>query len=284
MQKTILFTVLALLAFAGNSILCRLALNEGAIDAASFTSIRLLSGALFLLLLVGIKAKEKLWLSKGKWLSACLLFLYAIAFSYSYVDIDTGTGALILFGSVQVTMVLFSFFKGHKLILAEWFGLIVAFSGLLVLLLPGAATPTISAFLLMVLSGFAWAFYTIAGRDSKTPLLDTAGIFIKTIPLITLLTLGTYEHMKISNEGVLLAVLSGVVTSGLGYAIWYAALAKLSVTQAAIFQLTVPIIAAFGGVLFSHELITAQLLVSSLLVLGGIFINIIGKWHVQVKA
>ncbi|MEB8433448.1 DMT family transporter [Cocleimonas sp. KMM 6892] len=276
-MKTILFTVLALLAFAGNSVLCRLALKGDVIDAASFTAIRLFSGIVFLMLLVVIQTKGKVNLKKGSWLSAFLLFLYGITFSYAYISLDTGTGALILFGVVQVTMILTGLLQGKSLIPIEWIGLCLAFSGLVLFLVPGAAAPSLSGFGLMTLSGIAWAFYTLAGRGSQNPLLDTTNNFLRTLPFILLLIFFTVDKAQLSSQGVLLAILSGSVTSGLGYAIWYSALSGLTITKAAIIQLSVPIIAAIGGVIFVSEEITTMLIVSSLLVLGGILVVILGK-------
>lgn len=285
MFKTILLTVLALLAFAGNSVLCRLALNDNIIDAASFTSIRLFSGAIFLLLLISINAhkspKKIINIKAGSWLSAFFLFIYAGAFSYAYISLDTGTGALILFGSVQVTMILSDIFKGKKLILTEWLGLIIAFIGLIILLMPSASAPSLTGFLLMAISGIAWGFYTLAGRGSKTPLVDTTNNFLRTLPFIGLLMLLTLSHIELSNEGILLAVMSGTVTSGLGYAIWYSALSGLTVKHAAIIQLSVPVIAAIGGVIFSNETINIELITSSFLVLGGVLTVIMGKQSME---
>lgn len=286
MFNTIILTTLALIAFAGNSVLCRIALSDNTIDAASFTSIRLFSGALFLLFLVRIKAKTTNTKNKatthinnkqGRWLPAFFLFIYAGAFSFGYISLDTGTGALILFGSVQVTMIVADIIKGKKLVLIEWLGLFLAFIGLFYLLLPGATAPSLTGFSLMAMSGIAWGFYTLAGKGSKTPLLDTSSNFLRTLPFIGLLTVLTFTNTELSNQGIILAIVSGTITSGLGYAIWYSALAGLTVTNAAIIQLSVPIIAALGGVIFSSEIISFELIVSSFLVLGGVFIVIMGK-------
>ena len=281
MFKTLLLTTLALLAFAGNSVLSRLALNDNVIDAASFTSIRLFSGIVFLLFLVTVSRKTNVDLKKGSWLSSLFLFLYALSFSYAYITLDTGTGALILFGTVQVTMIVYGFIKGNKLQLIEWAGLCIAFLGLIILLLPSATTPSFSGFLLMAISGIAWGFYTLAGKGSTTPLLDTTNNFLRTFPFIIIFLISVMilnlESFQLSKQGVVLAIVSGAISSGLGYAIWYSALAGLSGTQAAIIQLSVPIIAAFGGVIFSNEIITQQLTLSSLLVLGGVFVVIVGK-------
>ena len=281
MIKVTFLTVLSLLAFAGNSVLCRLALSDDVIDPASFTSIRLLSGILFLLLLVSIKTKTRLGAESGSWLSSWFLFLYAIAFSYSYVTLDTGTGALILFGSVQVTMIVSGLLKGAKLLAIEWAGLCCAFGGLCALLLPGGSAPSLLGFVLMVLSGIAWGCYTLAGKGSKAPLLDTASNFLRTLPFIALVTLLTFDAAQLSSHGIVLAIVSGAITSGLGYAVWYSVLPALTVTKAAVVQLTVPIIAAFGGVLFSNEVITIQLMISSILVLGGVLVVIVGKQYVK---
>jgi drug/metabolite transporter (DMT)-like permease len=269
-MRTTVLTTLALLAFAGNSVLCRLALNSGEIDAASFTSFRLFSGAVFLLILVAIKTRKVIDVKSGSWLSAMFLFAYAITFSYAYISLDTGTGALILFGAVQITMIVSGLIKGNMLSIVEWIGLALAFTGLCILLLPGASSPSLVGFFLMAISGIAWGFYTLAGRGSKSPLIDTTNNFLRTIPLVLLIMFFTIADTEISNRGVVLAVASGALASGLGYAIWYTALAGLTVTQAAVAQLSVPIIAAFGGVIFSSETINTGLIVSSVFILGGI--------------
>lgn len=285
MYKTILLTTLALIAFAGNSVLCRLALSDNIIDAASFTSIRLFSGALFLVFLITIttrkNTKETSNNKKGSWLSALFLFIYAAAFSYAYISLDTGTGALILFGAVQVTMIVADIIKGKKLVLIEWLGLFIAFIGLFYLLLPSATAPSLTGFVLMASSGIAWGFYTLAGKGSKTPLLDTSGNFLRTLPFIGLLTVLTFTNTELSNQGIILAIASGTITSGLGYAIWYSALAGLTVTNAAIIQLSVPIIAALGGIIFANESISFVLIISSFLVLGGVLTVIMGKRCIQ---
>lgn len=277
MIKAIYLTTLALLAFAGNSILCRFALGELSIDAVSFTSIRLFSGALFLLFVVRVTSKTPLNIVRGSWSGACFLFIYAITFSFAYISLDTGTGALILFGFVQATMITFSLLKGEKLSMAQWIGLVVALVGLVILLLPGASAPSLSGFMLMAVSGMAWAFYTIIGKSSTTPLADTTSNFVKTLPFVAVVTLLSLSSMKITNQGIALAALSGALTSGLGYAIWYAALREITVTQAAIFQLLVPIIATVAGVLFFKEVITPNLTIASASILGGILIFIIRK-------
>ena len=289
--KIIASTVFALFAFAANSVLCRLALGSGAIDAASFTTIRLLSGITILFLLIQFTrqlqksdAKTKVK-TKGSWLSAIMLFIYAVAFSFGYISLDTGTGALILFGAVQITMILSNVVSGIKLHWSEWLGLVIAFAGFVYLILPSVTTPSLTGFILMSISGMAWAFYTLLGRKSTNALNDTAFNFLRTSPFIFILMLFSLNSLHISESGFMLAVLSGAIASGVGYFVWYIALAGLSVTQAAVLQLFVPIIAAVGGVIFTSELITVRLIESSALVLGGILMVILGRYYfVQLKA
>ena len=272
MIKASFLTFLALLAFAGNSILCRLALGNEAIDAASFTAIRLSAGAVFLLLIVLLKTPKTAILSHGSWPASLCLFLYAATFSLAYLSLDTGLGALILFAFVQITLIIASIVKGNNLVFKEWAGFAIALLGLTILLLPGASTPSLSGFVLMLIAGVSWGGYTLCGKDSTTPLFDTTGNFIKALPMAAIMLLIFIEETALSNTGIVLAIVSGAVTSGLGYAIWYAALREITVTQAAIFQLTVPIIATVAGIMFANESITTGFIVSALLILGGIFI------------
>lgn len=275
--KTILLTGMALIAFAANSVLCRLALGNGAIDASSFTGIRLLSGAIALFIILSIKGENKGALSKGSWLASFTLFLYAITFSYAYLSVDTGTGALILFGSVQITMIMLSLISGTRLHFIEWSGVIIAFTGFVYLIFPNITTPSINGFILMTISGASWGIYTLKGRSSINPLMDTTYNFIRTIPFVVLLAFFTMQNTNYSSEGIILALISGAITSGVGYTIWYIALGSISSTQAAVIQLSVPIIAAIGGVLFVSEIITIRLIISASIVLSGILMVVIGK-------
>ncbi|TQV82661.1 DMT family transporter [Exilibacterium tricleocarpae] len=277
--KIVLCTTLALLAFAGNSILCRLALGTGTIDAASFTTIRLLSGIVVLAAILQITKAGNEQISKGSWRASFMLFLYAATFSFAYISLDTGTGALILFGSVQITMILASLISGNKLHYSEWIGMLTAFCGFVYLIMPGLATPSLMGFILMTVAGIAWGIYTLAGRGSKNPLSDTAHNFLRTLPFVAILVAATFQYANLSREGILLAVLSGGIASGLGYAVWYIALGGLLVTQAAVVQLIVPVIAAVGGVLFANEVISLRLLLSSIMILGGILTVILGKHY-----
>jgi drug/metabolite transporter (DMT)-like permease len=282
--KTLIFTVLALVAFAANSVLCRLALGENTIDASSFTVIRLLSGTLVLLAILQIHHTKNKPHSKGSWTAGIMLFLYAITFSFSYITLDTGTGALILFGSVQITMIFLSIISGNRLHITEWMGVSISFAGFVYLILPGVTTPSVTGFLLMTVAGIAWGIYTLRGRGSDNPLMDTTYNFLRTIPLVILLAIVTIQNTHYSTEGILLAALSGGIASGIGYTIWYTALGGLSATLAAVVQLSVPVIAALGGIIFVSEAITLRLTLSAIMILGGILLVILGRYYfVQIK-
>lgn len=277
--KTLSFTSFALIAFAANSVLCRLALGEHTIDAASFTVIRLISGAVTLVLILNIMSAGKSTASNVSWIATLMLFLYAITFSFAYITLDTATGALILFGAVQMTMILITLKSGQRLHNAEWIGVIIAFTGFLYLVLPNVTTPSFSGFVLMTVAGIAWGIYTLKGRGSKNPLADTAANFSRTIPLVAVLALIAIPYVDLSIKGVVLAILSGAVASGIGYTVWYAALGGLSAVQAAVVQLLVPVIAATGGVAFVSEAISLRLVISAIMILGGILIVVLGKHY-----
>ena len=270
---------MALIAFAANSVLCRLALGNEAIDASSFTVIRLLSGTIVLLIIIATSRNIKGSSEKGSWTASFMLFLYAITFSYAYISLDTGAGALILFGSVQITMILLSLISGTRLHYIEWAGVTIAFTGFVYLIMPGITAPSAIGFLLMTVAGIAWGIYTLKGRGSKNPLMDTAYNFLRTTPLVILLAITTIANVNYSSEGIFLASLSGGITSGIGYTIWYIALGGLSSTQAAVLQLSVPVIAALGGVIFVSEAITSRLTISATMVLGGILMVILGRYY-----
>lgn len=277
--KTSLLTSLALIAFAANSVLCRLALGNESIDASSFTVIRLLSGSFALFIIFCMNGNRTKASSNGSWSASFLLFTYAITFSIAYLSVDTGTGALILFGSVQITMILLSIASGTRLHASEWFGLIMAFTGFIYLIYPSISSPSINGLILMTISGISWGLYTLMGKRSKNPLMDTTYNFVRTIPFVVVLAILTIQHISYSSEGVILAILSGAITSGIGYTIWYIALRELSSTQAAVVQLSVPVIASVGGVLIVSEPITQRLIVSAIIVLSGILMVILGKYY-----
>ena len=282
MLKTISLTSIALIGFAANSVLNRLALSEGSIDAPSFTIIRLLSGAIVLFIILSAKNYKKTPSnSKGSWVSSSMLFTYAITFSLAYVTLDTATGALILFAAVQISMLLISILKGTRLSSLEWFGILIAFVGFVYLVYPDLETPSVKGFVLMAIAGTAWGVYTLNGRGTQDALADSAYNFIRTIPFVVALLVLTYSHSSYSTQGIVLAVLSGAIASGIGYTIWYAALKGLSSTQAAVVQLSVPIIAAVGGVVFVSEQVTQRLMISIIFILGGILLVVLGKKNVH---
>ena len=278
--ETILFTTFAMVAFASNSFLNRLALGQGTIDAASYTTIRLASGALMLLLLAVLQRKNGQPILRGSWLSAALLFLYALSFSFAYLNLSTGTGALILFGSVQVTMILVALKNGEGPLALEWTGLFLALGGLVYLVFPGLTAPSPLGSASMTLAGIAWGFYTLRGRGSQNPLADTAGNFLYAVPMILFIRLISLGDVRISMNGVLFAAISGALASGLGYVVWYAALRGLTTTRAATVQLSVPVLAAWSGVVFLSENVSIRLLLAGALILGGIGLSVAGRRRV----
>ncbi len=277
--KTLLTTCLALVAFAGNSILCRLALGQGSIDASSFTVIRLFSGAVMLLIILKLFGKKRVSPAKGGWGSALMLFVYAATFSFAYISLNTGTGALILFGAVQLTMITIAVVSGDRLHLSEWLGVGLAFAGFVYLVLPKVTTPSLIGFVLMTIAGISWGIYTLMGRGSESPLSDTTYNFTRTLPFIIVMGLLFIQNSHLSQKGVLLAVMSGALASGIGYTIWYIALRGLSATIAAAAQLSVPVIAALGGVIFVSESISFHFLLSAAMILGGIALVVLGKHY-----
>jgi len=265
--RTFFITALAMIAFAGNSILCRVALGEERLDAASFSSIRLVSGALALFLILRITEKKK---PSGDWASATTLFLYAVPFSFAYLSLTTGTGALILFCAVQLTMMIIALARGERPAFRQWVGLALALSGLVYLVLPGLEAPPLAGSLLMVLSGMSWGIYSVLGKKSSDPLATTTGNFLRAIPLTLTGSVLLLPQLQIEVHGFILAMISGALTSGVGYAIWYSAIKDLSSTRAAIVQLTVPVLAAGGGLLFLGEGISTRLIIASIIILGGV--------------
>jgi len=266
--RTLLLTALAMLAFAGNSLLCRLALKTTQIDAVSFTGVRLLSGALTLWLL--LKLRNRTAKVSGSLSAAAALFVYAAAFSYAYLHLDAGAGALLLFGAVQISMLVVGFARGERANLQQGSGFALALLGLIALMLPGASAPPLVGGGLMLLAGVAWGAYSLLGRGIKDPLAASAGNFLRAIPFAILLTLIFLPRLQADAPGLIYALLSGALTSGVGYAIWYSALPGLSAFQAASVQLSVPILAALAGALLLGESISVRLVMASVAVLGGI--------------
>lgn len=280
--QVFLLTTLAMLAFAANSLLCRLALRGSGIDAASFTTLRLVSGALTLWLIVRLSARgsSAAPAGAGNWWSALALFVYAAAFSLAYLSLSAATGALLLFGMVQLTMIAQGLRRGERLRGWPLAGFALAMAGLVGLLLPGLSAPPMAGSLLMALAGVAWGVYSLRGRGAGDPTRVTAGNFMRSLPFtlalgLLWLLLGQPVHME--PAGVLYALASGAVASGLGYAIWYAALPSLKAMSAATVQLSVPAIAAAGGVLFLDEALSLRLVLASIAILGGIALVILAK-------
>ena len=271
------YTTCALIAFAGNSVLCRLALGGGAIDAASFTCIRLLAGALVLALLLKCAGRKAAGGQRGSWASAAALFCYAAAFSFAYLTLSTGTGALILFGAVQLTMILAALVSGERLKRSEGAGVCLAFGGLVYLVFPGVSAPSWSGSLLMAGAGIAWGIYCLRGRRAATPLVETTFNFVLSLPFVAILALCFYKGSHCSATGVLLAVVSGGLASGVGYAVWYAALKGMTATRASIVQLAVPLLAALGGALFLAEGISLRLVMAAAAILGGVALAVAGR-------
>ena len=271
-SRTLLLTAVAMLAFAANSILCRLALGPKLIDAATFTAIRVVSGAATLALIMLLRRHSPI--AGANWRSAAMLFAYMIFFSYAYLSLSAGTGALILFGAVQLTMFTAALRGGETFSPLSWAGLTLAIGGLVYLVSPGVTAPDLLGAVLMAVAGIAWGFYSLAGRGARDPLAATAGAFIYSLPaaLAVFLLSGIMSTAHLSANGLAFAVASGAITSGCGYVIWYAALPGLAPTRAATVQLSVPLIAAFGGVLFLSEGVTLRLLLASLATLGGVTI------------
>lgn len=276
---------LALVAFAGNSVLCRLALNNYQMDATSFTVLRLMSGALMLCCLLAVKNKSLFLPNKSikntlngitvhDWLKAFYLFIYASCFSFAYLLLDTAAGALILFGCVQLTLMIFEIVNGKRNSPLQWLGMGVAISGFVYWALPSAQPPSLGGAILMAFSGIAWAFYTLAGKNSVQASVDTTKNFVLSVPFLVLL-IPSYWLMtpiQVNPTSALLALMSGALTSALGYWVWYIVLPKLSTLSAGVLQLSVPILAAFGGIVWANEAISISFIIASSLVLGGILL------------
>jgi drug/metabolite transporter (DMT)-like permease len=281
-RRLVILVFLAMLAFAGNSLLCRMALKHTSIDAASFTTMRMVSGACMLWLVVRLRsgtgsaarAGER---GGGNWLSACALFVYATGFSFAYVSMPAATGALLLFGAVQATMIGYGVFKGERMRKLQLVGFALALAGLVALMLPGLAAPTLLSSLSMLSAGVAWGIYSLRGKGAGDPTQVTAGNFMRAVPMALGLSLLMFNRRSLDSAGLGLAVLSGALASGLGYAIWYRALPAIKATHAATVQLSVPVIAALGGVVFIGEAVTVPMLLASSAILGGIALVILQK-------
>jgi len=300
MKSTRLFilTSLAMIAFASNSLLCRLALKHTTIDAATFTFIRILSGAvaLWLILVLGTRLRTEkttsllydgasgsprvtrhLPLKSGNWLSALALFVYAAAFSFAYVDLSVGTGALLLFGAVQASMIIWGFRKGERLDAIQVVGFVAAVIGLVVLVFPGLSAPPLIASILMLTAGVAWGVYSLRGKGVQNPASVTTGNFVRAVPFSAVVWIIFIPWTHVDSAGVSYAVISGAIASGLGYVIWYSVLPSLKATSAATVQLSVPVLAAAAGILLLGEPLTLRYLLASVAILGGIALVVLEK-------
>jgi drug/metabolite transporter (DMT)-like permease len=266
-------TSLAMIAFAGNSLLCRQALKYTRIDPGSFTTIRIVSGALVLCLIVRLRDGTNR--RAGSWSSALALFAYAACFSFAYVSLPAATGALLLFGAVQATMISYGLWSGERLRMRQSVGLVFAFGGLAGLLLPGISAPPLLGCLLMLTAGIAWGIYSLRGKSAGDPTQVTAGNFLRAVPMAVVLSAISFPWLSLDGSGIGYAMASGALASGVGYAIWYTALRGLNAASAASVQLSVPVLAAVGGIVFLGEAITLRLLLASAAILGGIALVIL---------
>jgi drug/metabolite transporter (DMT)-like permease len=278
--RLFLLTLAAMIAFASNSLLCRAGLKQTTVDAATFTFVRIFSGAAALWLIVKMRHPSGLaddGRIHGNWLSALALFAYAAAFSFAYVDLSAGTGALLLFGAVQTTMILWGLHKGERLDAIQIVGFTVAVTGLIVLLFPSLSAPPLVSSILMLGGGVAWGTYSLRGKGEKNPASVTAGNFVRAVPFAAAVSIISVHWVRIDIAGVSYAMISGAITSGLGYVIWYSALQDLKAASAATVQLSVPVLAATGGILLLGEPLTLRYLLASIAIVGGVALVVLEK-------
>jgi drug/metabolite transporter (DMT)-like permease len=266
--RIFILTFVAMTAFAGNSLLCRLALKQTRIDAASFTLIRIVAGAIALQLIVSMRKRSRG--KAGSWPSALALFVYAAGFSFAYMSLPAGTGALLLFGAVQATMIIWALREGEQLRMRQRIGLALALAGLVALMFPGISAPPLGGSILMLSAGVAWGIYSLRGKAAGDPVSATAGNFLRAVPMAVVLSAALLSWARLDRTGIGYAILSGAIASGMGYAIWYTVLPTLGAPSAATVQLSVPVLAAAGGILFLGESITLRAVLAAVAVLGGI--------------
>lgn len=264
-----------MIAFASNSLLCRVALKQTTTDPASFTLIRIFSGAVVLWLIMIMRGRREKVPPHGSWLSALALFVYAAAFSFAYLTLSAATGALLLFGAVQTTMILWGLRKGESLRARQLFGLILALAGLVALLLPGLSSPPLAGAILMLSAGIAWGIYSLRGKGTTDAISATAGNFLRAVPFALLLSGAAIPWLRLDPAGIVYAILSGAIASGVGYVIWYLALPGLKAASAATVQLSVPVLTAAGGMLLLGEPLTLRFVLAALAILGGIALVVI---------
>jgi drug/metabolite transporter (DMT)-like permease len=276
-SRTALLTLAALIAFAANSLLCRWALGEHHIDAAGFSTVRVVAGAVTLSLVLLARDRGSFPRLRVDWRSVAALGTYMLGFSFAYLSLSVGTGALIIFGCVQLTMFIVSLRDGERFSALAWGGLAIAFLGLIISVLPGLSAPDPVGAMLMGAAGVAWGFYSLIGRSAKDPLVATTTNFVFLAPIVVLVNVIAFAQAHLSQTGVLLAIASGALASGCGYVIWYAALRGLTGTRAAVVQLAVPVLAALAGVVVLGEHVTLRLVIASAATLGGIAIVLVGR-------
>src|SRR6266403_2866978 len=285
-----------MIAFASNSLLCRAALKESSIDPATFTFVRIFSGALALWLVMSVRKRLTVnptatplvesfsnsapvtrcsSLRYGNWISAVALFAYAAGFSFAYTSLSAGTGALLLFGAVQATMILWGLHKGERLSTIQIVGFIIAVTGLIALLFPGLSAPPLIGSILMLGAGVAWGIYSLRGKGEKNPASATTGNFLRAVPFTAALSVIFLMRAHLDLAGVTFGIISGAITSGLGYVIWYSVLPYLKAAIAAIVQLSVPVLAATGGIVLLGEPIRLRYVFASVAVLGGIALVVV---------
>jgi drug/metabolite transporter (DMT)-like permease len=275
--RIVVLTTLAMIAFAANSVLCRLALGAGAIDAATFSTIRLTSGAAMLLILARATGRRRADGLGGGWVSAVWLFLYAVPFSFAYLSLSAATGAIILFPAVQITMMIAALIAGERPGRVEWAGFALALGGLVYLILPGVTAPSPVGAFLMIIAGASWGVYSLRGRRSRDAIAATTENFVRSVPFVAVVSAVALSRFEATLGGVILAVASGALASGVGYVLWYAALPGLTATRASIVQLSVPIIAAAGGVVFLNERISFRLFLAAVMILGGVGLAVVSR-------
>lgn len=277
--RTTVLVVVALSAFAGNSLLCRAALEQGSIDAATFSVVRVGSGAVVLALLARLRGGVGAGFGRGSWAAALALVVYVVGFSYAYRQLTAGTGALVLFGCVQMTMMARAIQRGERPGAMEWLGIVAALAGLVVLVAPGLEAPSLNGAMLMAAAGVAWGIYTLRGRSGTDPLADTAGNFVRGVALVLPVAIVAWsvDGPAAQTRGVVLAVISGAVTSGLGYVVWYAAVVHLTRVRAALVQLAVPALTALAGIAWLGEVVGTRLLVAMALILGGVGVAVVAS-------
>ncbi len=266
--NTVILTAVAMVAFAANSVLCRLALGAGLIDAASFATVRTVSGAVLLAAILVLR--QKAFAARPNWRSVVALYLYMVFFAFAYLSLGAGTGALILFAAVQLTMFTVALRAGEHFPPVSWAGLAIAIAGLVYLVSPGLTAPDPLGAALMTIAGISWGAYSLVGRSATDPIEATAHNFLYAVPLVVATSLVFVGDFAVTATGAAYAVASGAVASGVGYVIWYAALRGLTGTGAATVQLSVPVIAAIGGAILLSEAVTLRLVVASAATLGGV--------------